>query len=174
MLSYKTFTNYEEQEIKPKKEKFVDVVLECSTTLFEYFQMKPLKSMKTYATQEELKEFHITYEVKPKDNKFYVVAEDTEDMILSTVLHCLPHARILKPFELNNKLIQKFKDYGEDFIEICPPPPLTEPNSSSSDETKKEEENNLPKNSKTQMSKEQQEKLNKEVENINKDNDKLF
>ncbi|WP_417334601.1 hypothetical protein [Halarcobacter sp.] len=174
MLSYKTFTNYEEQEKKPKKEKFVDVVIESSTTLFEYFQMLPLKSMKTYATQEELKEFHQKIEHKPKDNKFYITASDTEEMILSTVLHCLPYARILKPFELNNKLIQKFKDYGEDFIEICPSPTPNEPSSNSNDKPKKEKENNLPKNSKTQMSKEQQEKLNKEVENINKDNDKLF
>lgn len=171
---YKTFTTYEEQEIKPKKEKSVDVLLECSTTLFEYSQILPLKSMKTYANQEELKEFHQTIEHKPKDNKFYITASDTEEMILSTVLHCLPYARILKPFELNNKLIQKFKDYGEDFIEICPSPTPNEPSSNSNDKPKKEEENNLSKNSKTQMSKEEQEKLNKEVKNINKDNDKLF
>lgn len=172
---YKTFTNYEEQEIKPKKEKFIDVVLECSTTLFEYAQMKPLKLMKTYATEEELKEFQQTIEHKPKDNKFYIVAEDTEDMILSTVLHCLPYAVIVNNNDLNDKLIKRFKDYANEAdFKICPPPPPTKPNSSSSDETKKEEENNLPKNSKTQMSKEQQEKLNKEVENINKDNDKLF
>lgn len=161
---YKTFTTYEEQEIKPKKEKFVDVVLECSTTLFEYFQIQPLKNMKVYATQEELEEFHQTIEYKPKNNKLYIVASDTEDMILSTVLHCLPEARILKPFELNDKLIQKFKDYGEDFIDICPPKIPTEPSSNSNEKSKKEDRNQSLKSSNNSAP---NEKENKEMKDIN-------
>lgn len=165
MLSYKTYTDYEEKDIKPKKEKYIDVVLECSTTLFEYFQMKPLKNMKVYATQEELKKFQQTIEHKPKENKFYVVAaEDTEEMILSTVLHCLPDARILKPFELNDKLIQKFKDYGKDFIEICPPPTPTEPSSNSSEKSKKEDRNQSSKSSNNSAPNEEE---NKEMKDIN-------
>lgn len=138
----RTLSSFSTPDKKEPKTKNVEVILECDTVVFEYFRMKPLKSMKTYATEDELKEFHQTLEIKPKDNKFYITASsDTEDMIISTVLHSLPHSKILEPYYLNDKLIQKFKDYGKDFIDICPP---TEPtpnnglNSSSNNEPKNE------------------------------------
>lgn len=173
-IKTKTIPNavYKSYSVNNEVDTNIEVILECDCYVYEYFQMKPLKNMRVFDSNEiKMEEYYFDTE----EDKFYIVANDKEEMILSTVLHCIPYAVILNNDDLNEKLIQRFKDYSKKArIDICPPPAPNEPNSSSSDETKKEEENNLPKNSKTQMSKEQQEKLNKEVKNINKDNNKIF
>ena len=172
MHSYKTLTNFGNNYLEEKENSYIEVILECDTVVFEYFKIKPfVKSMKTYTTEEELQEFHQTIEVIPKDNKFYIVALDTEEMILSTVLHCLPYAVILRNNDLNEKLIKKFKDYAQKSdIEICPPiepVPNNDINSSSNNELKKEENNSEFKKSETKLSKEQEEKINKTLSGLN-------
>ncbi|WP_072679517.1 hypothetical protein [Arcobacter sp. LA11] len=120
MLSYKSnFTDYEDSY-----NGYIEALLECDSYIYEYFQLKPLKNMQVFDTEERKKEL-IRNEIypNPKDNKFYIIADDTEERILSTVLHCLPHAAILENDYLNEKLIQKFKDYSKGVgFDICPPP----------------------------------------------------
>ena len=91
--------------------------------------MKPLKNMKVFDTEKKLKEFRRNYEIKPQDNKFYIVATDRKEMIISTVLHTLPHARIINNNELNDEIISRFKKYAKDIrFKICNETPPNDPN----------------------------------------------
>lgn len=103
------------------EDKEVEVILECDTIAYEYFKMKPLKNMKKFETIKSMETFTSVYkDVQSKENKFYIVAKDNEEMVLSTVLHTLPYAKIIKPISLNDKLFSKFKKYADDIdIDIC-------------------------------------------------------
>ncbi len=112
-----------------EQEEYIDVILECNSLIYEYFEMKPLKNMKVFDTENKLKEFQISYEIKPQDNKFYIVATDRKEMIISTVLHTLPHAKIINNNELNDEIISRFKKYAKDIgFKICNETPPNDPN----------------------------------------------
>lgn len=167
MLSYKSnFTDY-----KDSYNGYIEVLLECDSYIYEYSQLKPLKNMQVFDTEERKKEL-ITSEIypNPKDNKFYIIVNDTEEMISSTVLHCLPYAVILENDYLNEKLMQKFKGYAKGAnIEICPPTPPSEPNSDS----KNEEKQSTSFNPKKTISKEEQDKLNQISKDLNDPNNRF-
>ena len=121
------------------------VILECDNLIYDYFKMKPLKNMKVFDTEKKLKEFRRNYEIKPQDNKFYIVSTDRKEMIISTVLHTLPHARIINNNELNDEIISRFKKYAKDVgFKICedktPPTPPNPIESSSKNEDIKSNE----------------------------------
>ena len=116
----------------------LEVILECDNIVYEYFKIKQLKNMKVFDTEDKLKEFQINYEIKPKNNKFYVVANDRKPMIISTVLHTLKYVKVLTPNEINDDLISLFKDYASRIeFKICndetPPPNPSEPSSKKED-----------------------------------------
>ena len=130
-------TNFETSQ---EEEEIIEVILECDSIVYEYFKMKPLKNMKVFDTEDKLKEFHINYEIEPKNNNFYIVAQDRKEMIISTVLHTLPHTKIINNDKLNDELISRFKKYVQDIgFKICdettPPTPTnpTEPSSKNQD-----------------------------------------
>lgn len=143
-----------------------DVILECDTTVYEYFTIKPLKNMQLFDTEEKQEEFQQTYEIKPQDNKFYVVAQDDEEMILSTVLHTLPHAKILKPSSLNDKLISKFKIYanGIDYDMCDDETPPSEPETPSDEQGILENATNINSRKKGKRNKSMQ----KRIDDLNK------
>ncbi len=125
-------------EYESIQEEFIDVILESDTIVYEYVKIKPLKNMKVFDTEDKLKEFQISYEIKPQDNKFYIVATDRKEMIISTVLHTLPHAKIINNNELNDEIISRFKKYASRIeFKICndetPPPNPSEPSSKKED-----------------------------------------
>ncbi len=130
-----------DSETIQEQEEYIDVILECNSLIYEYCKMKPLKNMKVFDTEEKLKEFQINYEIKPKNNNFYVVAQDRKEMIISTVLHTLQYVRILEPSDINDKLISMFKSYslrnGFDICEDKTPPPT--PSNPSEPSSKKED-----------------------------------
>ncbi|MGJ0357693.1 hypothetical protein [Aliarcobacter cryaerophilus] len=116
----------------------LEVILECDNIVYEYFKIKQLKNMKVFDTEDKLKEFQINYEIKPKNNKFYIVANDRKPMIISTVLHTLKYVKVLTPNEINDDLISLFKDYASRIeFKICndetPPPNPSEPSSKKED-----------------------------------------
>ena len=118
-----------DSETIQEQEEYIDVILECNSLIYEYCKMKPLKNMKVFDTEEKLKEFQINYEIKPKNNNFYVVAQDRKEMIISTVLHTLPYAKIINNNELNDEIISRFKKYAKDIgFKICNETPPTPPN----------------------------------------------
>lgn len=141
----------------------IDVILECESVTYEYFQMKPLRNIKLFDTEEKQEEFHQTFEIKPQDNKFYIVAQDNEDMILSTVLHTLPHAKILKPSSLNDKLISKFKTYAEgiDYDMCDDETPPSEPNEPFDEDSNLENENELKRKNNRVSNKKDKSKISK-------------
>jgi ribosomal protein S17E len=120
-----------------EQEEFTEVILECDSVIHEYFKIKPLKNMVVYDTEEKLSEFRSKYEylaeygILNSINKFYIVANDRESMIISTVLHTLQYVRILEPSEINDKLISMFKSYslrnGFDICEDKTPPTPSNP-----------------------------------------------
>ncbi|MCT7524063.1 hypothetical protein N5T77_03325 [Aliarcobacter cryaerophilus] len=127
-----------------EQEEFTEVILECDNVIYEYFKIKPLKNMIVYDTEEKINEFRIKYEYLSKYgilnsiNKFYIVANDRESMIISTVLHTLQYVRILEPSGINDKLISMFKSYSlKNGFDICedktPPPNPSEPSSKKED-----------------------------------------
>ena len=127
-----------------EQEEFTEVILECDSVIYEYFKIKPLKNMIVYDTEEKLNEFRSKYEYLSKYeisnsiNKFYIVANDREEMIISTVLHTLPHAKIINNNELNDEIISRFKKYASRIeFKICndetPPPNPSEPSSKKED-----------------------------------------
>ncbi len=125
-----------------EKEEFTEVILECDNVIYEYFKIKPLKNMIVYETEEKINEFRSKYEYLSKYgilnsiNKFYIVANDREPMIISTVLHTLQYVRILEPKGINDKLISMFKSYslknGFDICEDKTPPTPSNPSEPSS------------------------------------------
>jgi len=127
------------------------VILECDSVIYDYFKIKPLKNMKVFDTEDKLKKFQINYEIKPQDNKFYIVVTDRKEMIISTVLHTLPHAKIINNNELNDDLISLFKDYASRIeFKICndetPPTPPTSPTPSESSSKNENIKSNEPVN----------------------------
>ena len=127
------------------------VILQCDNLIYDYFKMKPLKNMKVFDTEKKLKEFRRNYEIKPQDNKFYIVATDRKEMIISTVLHTLPHARIINNNELNDEIISRFKKYANDIgFKICedktPSTPPTPPNPIESSSKNEDIKSNEPVN----------------------------
>ena len=130
-----------------EQEQFTDVILEGDSLIHEYFRIKPLKNMVVYDTEVKLNEFRSKYEYLSKYeisnsiNKFYIVANDREEMIISTVLHTLQYVRILEPSDINDKLISMFKSYslrnGFDICEDKTPPPT--PSNPSEPSSKKED-----------------------------------
>lgn len=134
-----------------EKEEFTEVILECDNVIYEYFKIKPLKNMIVYETEEKINEFRSKYEYLSKYgilnsiNKFYIVANDREPMIISTVLHTLQYVRILEPKGINDKLISMFKAFSlKNGFDICndktPPTPSnsTEPSLKNEDITTNE------------------------------------
>ena len=120
-----------------QEEELLEVILECDSVIYEYLIF--LKNMKIFDTEEKLKEYQINYEIKPQDNKFYIVATDRKEMIISTVLHTLPHARIINNNELNDEIISRFKKYVKGIgFKICEdktpptPPSSNDPSKSTS------------------------------------------
>lgn len=121
-----------------EQEEFTEVILECDSVIYEYFKIKPLKNMEVYDTEGKINEFRIKYEYLSKYgilhsiNKFYIVANDREPMIISTILHTLQYVRIIEPSGINDKLISMFKSFslknGFDICEDKTPP--TSPTSS--------------------------------------------
>ncbi|RXJ98797.1 hypothetical protein CRU98_08510 [Arcobacter sp. CECT 8986] len=86
------------------------IILECNTNLLEYFLYKPLQNQSIFKTEDELKYFEEVYKYKAKDNKFYVVGNDTITNASSSVLKCLGEVKVLTPISLNdfvNEKIQK-------------------------------------------------------------------
>lgn len=117
-----------EPTIIQEESKNIEVILECDSLVYEYFQMKPLSNMEIYDDEDKLKEFSEKYHIESLKNKFYVVANDSEDMIISTVLHTLNNVKILSPNNLNDKLANMFENYlNKTNIDICkdnnPPSP---------------------------------------------------
>lgn len=145
----------------------LEVILECDTIIYDYFKMKPLQNMKVFDTEEKLKEFHINYEIEPKNNNFYVVAQDRKEMIISTVLHTLPHARIIHNDKLNDEIISRFKKYAKDIrFKICDETLPNDPNNQTPKEPspKNEDIKNSPK--KTDIPKDIAEKIKKMNDNL--------
>lgn len=160
------------------QEQFTEVILECNSLIHEYLRIKPLKNMKVFDTEEKLKEFQIKYEIKPKDNNFYIVAQDRKEMIISTVLHTLPYARIINNNELNDEIISRFKKYAKDIgFKICNETPPNDPNNLI---FKDDSSKNALKKSDTIDEKIESNKVikpledSKEQEKINKFNENLF
>lgn len=150
-----------EDEIK------ISVVLECDFIVYEYFKMIPLQNMKIFDTEDKLKEFHINYEIKPQDNKFYIVANDRKLMIISTVLHTLKYVKILTPNEINDDLISLFKDYASKIeFKICNDETPPSPSNPSEPSSKKED---IKSNKSIQKDTELFKKEKEEVKNM-KDN----
>ena len=122
--------------------------------------------MKIFDTEDKLKEFQINYEIKPQDNKFYIVATDRKEMIISTVLHTLPHAKIINNNELNDEIISRFKKYAKDIgFKICNETPPPTPSNPSEPSSKKE---NIKSNKfiNTDISKDIAEKIDKFNDNL--------
>ena len=130
-----------------EQEEFTEVILECDSVIHEYFRIKPLKNMVVYDTEEKLNEFRSKYEYLSKYeisnsiNKFYIVANDREPMIISTVLHTLPYARIINNNELNDEIISRFKKYAKDIrFKICNETPPNDPNNQTPKENSSKKE----------------------------------
>ena len=144
----------------------LEVILECDNIVYEYFKIKQLKNMKVFDTEDKLKEFQINYEIKPKNNKFYIVANDRKPMIISTVLHTLKYVKVLTPNEINDDLISLFKDYASRIeFKICndetPPPNPSEPS------TKKEDiKSNKSIQKDTELFKKEKEKVKNMKDNL--------
>jgi hypothetical protein len=125
-----------------EQEEFTEVILECDSVIYEYFKIKPLKNMEVYDTEGKINEFRIKYEYLSKYgilnsiNKFYIVANDREPMIISTILHTLQYVRIIEPSGINDKLISMFKSFslknGFDICEDKTPPTSPTPSELSS------------------------------------------
>ena len=153
-----TFTK-SESTIKTKEN--IEVILECDSIVYEYFKMKPLSNMTVYDEENKIIEFMESYNMASKPNKFYIVASDTEDKIISIVLHTLNNVKILKPTNLNDKLGSIFKTYlDKTNVDICTKP--TEPNN---DNNKQNENFSDSSNNKNKKS------INKDNLNINKSDD---
>ena len=96
-------------------------------------------------------EYLSKYEISNSINKFYIVANDREEMIISTVLHTLAHTRIINNNELNDEIISRFKKYANDIgFKICedktPPTPPTPPNPIESSSKNEDIKSNEPVN----------------------------
>ena len=156
-----------------EQEQFTDVILEGDSLIHEYFRIKPLKNMVVYDTEKKLNEFRSKYEYLSKYeisnsiNKFYIVANDREPMIISTVLHTLEYVRILEPSGINDKLISMFKSYslrnGFDICEDKTPPPTP---SNPSEPSSKKEDIKSNKFINTDISKDIAEKIDKFNDNL--------
>lgn len=86
------------------------IILECNTNLLEFFLYQPIQNQSIFKTEDELKYFEEVYKYKAKDNKFYVVGNDTITNASSSILKCLGEVKILTPTSLNdfvNEKIQK-------------------------------------------------------------------
>ena len=144
----------------------LEVILECDSIVYEYFKI--MKNMKIFDTEDKLKEFQINYEIKPKDNNFYIVAQDRKEMIISTVLHTLPHARIINNNELNDEIISRFKKYAKDIrFKICNETPPNDPNNQTPKENSSKKENiKSNKFINTDISKDIAEKIDKFNDNL--------
>lgn len=140
----------------------LEVILECNSVIYDYFKMKPLQNMKVFDTEEKLKEFHINYEIEPKNNNFYVVAQDRKEMIISTVLHTLPHARIIHNDKLNDEIISRFKKYAKDIgLKICNETPPNDPNNQTIKEDSSKNEDIKNNSKKPEIPKDVAEKIKK-------------
>ena len=168
MLSVPTTNLSINTDFEAIQEQFTDVILECNSIVYEYFKI--LKNMQVFDTEEKLKEFQIKYEIKPKDNNFYIVAQDRKEMIISTVLHTLPHARIINNNELNDEIISRFKKYAKDIgFKICNETPPNDPNNQTPKEnsSKKEDiKSNKSIQKDTELFKKEKEKVKNMKDNL--------
>lgn len=115
-------SNYEEEN-KPEEVKEIEtinILLEVDS-LCEYFDIKPFLKMTQYKTKEEIAELQTTTDLLPKSNKYYIMAEDDEKQIISTLFHTLPYVKILQaPQSLKSAMLKKFKIFSEkNNIDIC-------------------------------------------------------
>lgn len=138
--------------IEKKEENEIEVILECDTVMYEYYKFKPLKQMKIFETEDKIKDLSLSLEfLKTKVNKFYIIAIDTEEMIVSTLLHTLPYTKVIEPFYLNNRVLDKLKKFADNLdIDICkedntPPKQPIKPNNNqtSKNETPIEDSGNI-------------------------------
>jgi len=101
------------------KEDREKIILELPSTVLEYFQMKPLANMTIYATQNEIIDFKKqkgTKATTPKQNHFYVIAEDTIENATSIIMHILNDVQIIEP----KVLIESVQKNIEQFISKHP------------------------------------------------------
>lgn len=105
LIAYNSF-------IYPNNKNLFEIVLECNTNLLEYFLYKPLQNQTIYSTQEQLLEFKEVYKYKVKDNKFYVVGNDTITNASSSVLKCLGEVKVLTPTSLTDFVSEKIQKHN--------------------------------------------------------------
>ena len=90
-------------------------------------------------------------------------------MIISTVLHTLPYARIINNDELNDEIISRFKKYVKDIgFKICNETPPNDPNNQTPKENSSKKED-IKSNKSIQKDTELFKKEKEEVKNM-KDN----
>ncbi len=96
-----------------KKEK-IEVFLEIDSQVIDYYKIKPLSNTTLFFTEEDKKEFLLNYEVlNGNPSKFFIRAVESEEMIISTIMHTLDHVKILHPKDLNDKVAKKLKSFLE-------------------------------------------------------------
>ena len=157
-----------------EQEEFTEVILECDSVIYEYFKIKPLKNMIVYDTEEKINEFRIKYEnlakygISNSINKFYIVANDRETMIISTVLHTLQYVRILEPRGINDKLISIFKSYSlRNKLKICNDETPSTPSNPSEPSSKNEDiKSNKSIQKDTELFKKEKEKVKNMKDNL--------
>ena len=83
-------------------------------------------------------------------------------MIISTVLHTLPHARIINNNELNDEIISRFKKYAKDIgFKICNETPPNDPTNQTTKEDSSKNEDIKNNSKKPEIPKDVAEKIKK-------------
>ena len=91
------------------------IILELPSPVLEYFKMKPLANMTVYASQNEIIDFKKqkgTNNTTPKENHFYVIAEDTIENATSIIMHVLSSVRIITPPDLTRSVHENMKQFN--------------------------------------------------------------
>lgn len=104
---------------EPKTEN-INLLLECDSVVYEYFNMLPLSNMIIYDSEDKLKEFTNKYNYDYLPNKFYIEAFDNKEKIISVIFHCIENVKVLAPTELNEEIINRMKKFiDKTNIDIC-------------------------------------------------------
>lgn len=104
---------------EPKTEN-INLLLECDSVVYEYFNMIPLSNMIIYDSEDKLKEFANKYNYDYLPNKFYIEAKDNKEKIISVIFHCIDNVKVLTPTELNEEIINRMKKFVDKTnIDIC-------------------------------------------------------
>lgn len=95
-----------------KEEKKYQIILEVPTSLFEYFQTKPLSNQIMFHTSQMIKQFEEFYNINDtKESYFYIVAEDTILNAASIVLYTLDNIKIIEPSILTDAILEKIEQF---------------------------------------------------------------